>query len=103
MTPPPEPTFSELLTKVNELSATVTKHLATNGIPLPTFEADSPTQYEGLSSEGFVMRQQLLDHLADLQYLVQGPSESIFNYAHNVYRPHSKFSFFSLALVALLI
>lgn len=84
MTPPPQPTFSELLAKVNDLSASFTKYLSGNGIPIPTFEADSPTQYDGLTSEAFVLRQQLLDHLTDLQYLVQGPSESIFNYAHNV-------------------
>ena len=85
MAPPPQPTYSELLAKVNELSASFTQYLSSNNIPLPTFEADSPTQYDGLSSEAFVMRQRLLDHLQDLQYLVSGPSESIFNYAHNVW------------------
>ena len=87
MTPTPQPTFDELLKKVNDLSADFKKYLGDNKIPLPTFEADSVTQYDGLSAEAFVMRQQLLDHLTDLHYLVQGSSESIFNYAHNVRRP----------------
>ncbi|MBE3041418.1 hypothetical protein IMZ48_02310 [Candidatus Bathyarchaeota archaeon] len=84
MAPSLQPTLGDLLIKVNELSESFTKYLSGNGIPLPTFEADSATQYDGLTSEAFVMRQQLLDHLTDLQYLVQGPSESVFNYAHNV-------------------
>lgn len=88
MSPPPQPTYSELLAKVNELSASFTQYLSSNNIPLPTFEADSVTQYDGLNSEAFVMRQRLLDHLQDLQYLVSGPSESVFNYAHNVRTPN---------------
>ena len=79
-----QPTFNELVAKIVELSLSFTQYLGENKIPLPTLEAGSSTQYDGISAEGFVTKQQLLDHLMDLYYLVQGPSESIFNYVHNV-------------------
>ncbi|SPN98664.1 uncharacterized protein DNG_01709 [Cephalotrichum gorgonifer] len=78
-----QPTYDELLARVNELSQSFKEFLTEKKIPLPTFEADSVTRYDGLTAEMFVKRQHLLDSLADLHYLVQGPSESIFNYAHN--------------------
>ncbi|KAH7368054.1 S-adenosyl-L-methionine-dependent methyltransferase [Plectosphaerella cucumerina] len=83
MTTTAQTTIPDLTAKITELSAAFTKALAENNIPSPTFAADSPTNYEGLTGELFLQRQQLLDHLNDLTYLVQGPSESIFNYAHN--------------------
>lgn len=77
----------DLTAKINELSTAFTRALQEKNIPLPTFAADSPTNYEGITPELFLQRQQLLDHLSDMMYLVQGPSESIFNYAHNVSIP----------------
>ncbi|KAG7119009.1 O-methyltransferase lcsG like protein [Verticillium longisporum] len=76
-------TLQSLAAKVTELSASFTKFLEQNKIPQPTFEADSPTTYEGITPEAFVLRQKLLDSLQDMWYLAQGPSESIFNYVHN--------------------
>ncbi|ROT38016.1 S-adenosyl-L-methionine-dependent methyltransferase [Sodiomyces alkalinus F11] len=78
-----QPTLKGLAAKVAEVTEAFTRTLEENKIPEPTFAADSPTSYSGLTGEMFLQRQQLLDHLNDMIYLVQGPSESIFNYAHN--------------------
>ena len=83
----PQPTLNELAVKITELSETFTRYLKENNVPEPTFAADSPTRYSNLSAEIFMTRQHLLDALTDMWYLTQGPSESIFNYAHNVSTP----------------
>ncbi|KAI5863132.1 sterigmatocystin 8-O-methyltransferase [Durotheca rogersii] len=77
-----QPTLQDLAAKITELSDTFARFLKENNVPQPTFAADSPTSYSGLSSEIFITRQLLLDALTDLWYLTQGPSESIFNYVH---------------------
>ncbi|KAK5991391.1 O-methyltransferase lcsG [Cladobotryum mycophilum] len=79
-----QPTLSSLAAKITELSNDFTTFLTENKIPQPTFAADSPTSYNGLTAESFVLRQRLLDSLMDMWYLVQGPSESVFNFAHTV-------------------
>lgn len=79
-----QPTLNSLAAKISELSETFTKYLKENNIPAPTFAADSPVNYSGLSHEMFMTRQVLLDAVSDLWLLAQGPSESIFNYAHCV-------------------
>ncbi|KAM0326972.1 hypothetical protein ACHAQA_006093 [Verticillium albo-atrum] len=76
-------TLQSLAAKITDLSASFTKFLEENKIPQPTFEADSPTSYEGITPEIFLLRQKLLDSLNDMWYLASGPSESIFNYVHN--------------------
>ncbi|KAI3548031.1 hypothetical protein CPAR01_01770 [Colletotrichum paranaense] len=80
----PQPTINDLAAKIGELSAEFTKFLSENKIPQPTFAADSVSSYDGLTSEAFLLRQKLLDAANDLSYLVSGPSESIFNYTHNM-------------------
>ena len=85
--PPPkdeQPTLNSLAAKISSLSNELSTYLAKNNIPAPSFAADSPTSYAGLSHEMFMTRQVLLDAVQDLWYLAQGPSESIFNYAHCV-------------------
>lgn len=77
-------TLNDLPAKVTELTQTFTNYLEDSNIPAPTLAADIPTGYEGLTSESFLLRQQLLDALNGIWILTQGPSESIFNYAHNV-------------------
>lgn len=77
-------TLTGLAAKVTDLTQQFTKFLADNSIPAPTFAADSPTSYTGLTSESFLLRQKLLDAINDMWILTQGPSESIFNYVHNV-------------------
>ncbi|KEZ41639.1 hypothetical protein SAPIO_CDS6951 [Scedosporium apiospermum] len=47
-----QPTFNELVAKIVELSLSFTQYLGENKIPLPTFEAGSSTQYDGISAEG---------------------------------------------------
>lgn len=79
-----QPTLISLAAKVTELSQNFTKYLEDNGIPAPSLAAESPTSYSGLNAESFILRQQLLDALNDMWILTQGPSESIFNYVHNV-------------------
>lgn len=76
--------LNSLAAKISSLSAELTTYLEANRIPAPTFAADSPTSYAGLSHEMFMTRQVLLDAIQDMWYLAQGPSESVFNYAHCV-------------------
>ncbi|KAF1733900.1 O-methyltransferase bik3 [Beauveria bassiana] len=71
-----------LAAQISELANGFTKTLADAKVPEPNFTAQSPTSYEGLTGDMFLRRQELLDKITDLWYLVQGPSESIFNYVH---------------------
>lgn len=80
----PQTTLTELAGKITDLTQEFTKFLSDNGIQQPTLAADSPTSYSGLTSESFLLRQKLLDAINDMWILTQGPSESIFNYCHNV-------------------
>lgn len=77
-------TLNGLAAEISELSAQFTKFLEENNVPAPTFDADSPTQYDNLTPEIFMTRQRLLDKINDIWCLTQGPSESIFNYVHGV-------------------
>lgn len=77
-------TLADLAAKVTDLTQQFTKFIADNDIPAPNFSAESPTAYTGLTSESFLLRQKLLDAINDMWILAQGPSESIFNYCHNV-------------------
>lgn len=79
-----QPTLTSLAAKISALTNEVSTYLSDNKIQAPSFAADSPTSYVGLSHEMFMKRQVLLDAVQDLWYLAQGPSESIFNYAHCV-------------------
>ncbi|KLU81090.1 sterigmatocystin 8-O-methyltransferase, partial [Magnaporthiopsis poae ATCC 64411] len=76
-------TLNGLAAEISELSAQFTKFLEENNVPAPTFDADSPTQYDNLTPEIFMIRQHLLDKINDIWCLTQGPSESIFNYVHS--------------------
>ncbi|KMU85622.1 sterigmatocystin 8-O-methyltransferase [Coccidioides immitis H538.4] len=77
-----QPTLNDLAARVTELAKEFTDYLQEKNVPPPTFAADSPTSYSNLSPESFLTRQMLSDTLMDMWYLVQGPSESIFNYVH---------------------
>lgn len=80
----PEVTLTSLAAQITDLTQQFTKFLGDNGIQQPSFAVDSPTSYSGLTSESFLLRQKLIDAINDLWILTQGPSESIFNYCHNV-------------------
>lgn len=82
-------TLNDLAAKVTDLSQNFTKYLEEKHIPQPTLAADSPVSYTGLDGPSFILRQQLIDALNDMWILTQGPSESIFNYVHNVRKPIS--------------
>jgi hypothetical protein len=73
-----------LAAQISELASGFTTTLADAKVPEPNFTAQSPTSYEGLTGDMFLRRQELLDKITDMWYLVQGPSESIFNYVHTV-------------------
>ncbi|KAK9413990.1 putative O-methyltransferase domain-containing protein [Seiridium unicorne] len=80
-----QPTLTSLSTKIAELSGTLTKVYEEQKIPPVSFAADSPSRYEDLTPEMFMVRQNLLDALTDMSYLAQGPSDSIFNYVHTAF------------------
>ncbi|KID72717.1 O-methyltransferase AMT9 [Metarhizium brunneum] len=71
-----------LAAQISELAGGFTKSLAEASVAEPNFTAASATSYENLTGDMFLRRQELLDKITDLWYLVQGPSESIFNYVH---------------------
>lgn len=79
-----QPTLLSIASNISELAKALTEQLKAGNVAQPTFAADSPTRYEGLNGEMFMTRQKLLDAVTDMWFLTQGPSESIFNYAHTV-------------------
>lgn len=81
-----QPTLQGLAAKITELTETFSQWLRDNNVEQPTFAADSTLSYTNLTPEIFQTRQLLSDALSDLWYLTQGPSESVFNYVHNVSR-----------------
>lgn len=77
-------TLNGVASQISDLAQSLTKLLQDANVPQPSFAADGPTRYEGLDEAMFMTRQKLLDAVTDMWYLTQGPSESIFNYAHSV-------------------
>lgn len=84
MTESEQPTLTSLSAKISELSGSLAKFYEQQNLPPVSFAADSPSRYNELSPEMFMVRQNLLDALNDMTYLAQGPADSIFNYAHSV-------------------
>ncbi|KAJ6790046.1 hypothetical protein PWT90_05273 [Aphanocladium album] len=73
-----------LAAQIAELATGFNRSLADANIPEPDFTSKSPINYDGLTPEMFLRRQELLDKITDMWYLVQGPSEGIFNYAYTI-------------------
>jgi hypothetical protein len=82
------PTLSSLAKQISDITATITTYLEEKKLEAPTFAANSPTSFPEISPELFHQRQVLLDAINDLAILVQGPSESVFNYVHTVTKSH---------------
>ncbi|KAK3215427.1 hypothetical protein GRF29_19g3282406 [Pseudopithomyces chartarum] len=77
------PTLSELGARVKELSETLERLLKESEVEAPTLAADSPVNISKFTPEIFTTKQHLQDAMNDLSIISQGPSESVFNYAHN--------------------
>jgi len=77
-------TLSALAKQIGDITSSITAYLEEKKLTAPSFAADSPTKFPDLSPELFHQRQVLLDAVNDLTILVQGPSESVFNYVHTV-------------------
>ncbi|KAK5633250.1 hypothetical protein RRF57_008964 [Xylaria bambusicola] len=73
-----------LAAEITKLADSFAGSLEEKGLPEASFNVDSPMKHEGITAEMFITRQTLCDKLSDMWYLVQGPSESIYNYVHNV-------------------
>jgi hypothetical protein len=73
-----------LAAEITKLADSFASSLEENNLPEASFEADGPVKHEGLTADMFMTRQTLCDKLTDMYYLVQGPSERIYNYVHNV-------------------
>lgn len=84
MTDDLRPTLSSLGAKVKDLAERLEQHLKDNDVAAPTLAADSPINISKHTSEIFLTKQLLADALSDLAIVSQGPSESVFNYCHNV-------------------
>ncbi|KAF9738301.1 hypothetical protein PMIN02_012901 [Paraphaeosphaeria minitans] len=77
------PTLSELGARVKELSETLERLLWESEVEAPTLAPDSPVNMSKFTPEIFTTKQKLQDAMNDLSIISQGPSESVFNYAHN--------------------
>lgn len=75
-----------LAAEINKLADSFASSLQENKLPEASFAVDSPMSHKGITADMFMARQTLCDKLMDMWYLVQGPSESIYNYVHNVRR-----------------
>ncbi|TGJ81935.1 hypothetical protein E0Z10_g6821 [Xylaria hypoxylon] len=73
-----------LAAEITKLADSFATSLQEKGLPEASFSVDSPISHKGITAEMFMTRQTLSDKLTDMWYLVQGPSESIYNYVHNV-------------------
>ncbi|KAI0440639.1 sterigmatocystin 8-O-methyltransferase [Xylaria telfairii] len=73
-----------LAAEITKLADSFASALKDNNLPEANFGVDSPMSHKGITADMFMTRQTLSDKLMDMWYLVQGPSESIFNYVHNV-------------------
>ncbi|KAI1183184.1 sterigmatocystin 8-O-methyltransferase [Nemania serpens] len=73
-----------LAAEINKLADSFASSLQENNLPEASFAVDSPMSHKGITADMFMTRQTLCDKLMDMWYLVQGPSESIYNYVHNV-------------------
>ncbi|KAI0869912.1 sterigmatocystin 8-O-methyltransferase [Hypoxylon argillaceum] len=73
-----------LAAEITKLADSFATSLSENNMPEATFAASSPMNHKGITADMFMTRQSLCDKLQDMWYLVQGPSESIYNYVHNV-------------------
>lgn len=73
-----------LAAEITKLADSFASSLQENNLPEANFGVDSPMSHKGITADMFMTRQMLSDKLMDMWYLVQGPSESIFNYVHNV-------------------
>ncbi|KAI0184256.1 sterigmatocystin 8-O-methyltransferase [Xylaria flabelliformis] len=73
-----------LAAEITKLADSFASSLEENNLPEASFDVDSPMSHKGITADMFITRQALSDKLMDMWYLVQGPSESIFNYVHNV-------------------
>ncbi|KAI0401078.1 sterigmatocystin 8-O-methyltransferase [Xylaria palmicola] len=72
-----------LAAEITKLADTFASSLQENNMPEASFGIDSPMSHKGITTDMFMTRQSLCDKLMDMWYLVQGPSESIYNYVHN--------------------
>lgn len=78
------PTLSELGARVKELSETLERLLKESDVKAPTLAPDSPINISKFTPEIFTTKQKLQDAINDLSIISQGPSESVFNFVHNV-------------------
>jgi hypothetical protein len=79
-----EDSINGMAAKISALAEIFAKSLTDAKITQPTFSPGGPHSYENLTADLFLQRQELLDKITDMWYLVQGPSESVFNYVHTV-------------------
>ncbi|KAI0969457.1 sterigmatocystin 8-O-methyltransferase [Xylaria arbuscula] len=73
-----------LAAEITKLADSFATSLEEKKLSEASFSVDSPMNHKGITAEMFMTRQTLCDKLTDMWYLVQGPSESIYNYVHNV-------------------
>ncbi|GAW17484.1 hypothetical protein ANO14919_069410 [Xylariales sp. No.14919] len=73
-----------LAAEITKLADSFATSLEEKNLPEASFSVDSPMSHKGITAEMFMTRQTLSDKLQDMWYLVQGPSESVHNYVHNV-------------------
>lgn len=77
-------TLESLAFKVAELTATITSYLNSEGLPQPSFAADSPAQYPAVP-EITEPRMILIQSLSDMLHLALGGRDYIFTQSISVW------------------
>lgn len=72
--------LTEIIEHTIQLSTVIRQH----DLKEPNWGPDSPDDYKKLPGDVFMKRQQLIDLLQDMIWLVQGPTESVFALGHGV-------------------
>lgn len=71
------PDLESIAEEILLATRTFSQHLKKNGLPSPSLAVDGPTEFLGLPGDILAARAKLRELTEQLNYLVTGPSESI--------------------------
>ncbi|XXH00700.1 hypothetical protein Hte_007050 [Hypoxylon texense] len=93
------PLIVELALRIAANTSKVSDYLATNHLPHPTFDLDTPPNgaVPKDAPEIEALRQSVLEDTAALRHLMLGPREYLFSFVHNTLLPQQAVTRFGLA------
>ncbi|KAI1411891.1 putative O-methyltransferase [Hypoxylon sp. FL1857] len=92
----PQSRIAELATTISTHTHRIDSYIAEKGLPHPSFEADGPVDL-GLSRDIDLSRIQVIEATQELNDLLQGPRNILFNHSHNQLLPMKFVSQFGIA------